>query len=422
MTGIIVQPNVPQLQFLQMRRKFRAFVAGFGSGKTVTGCMAQIDQFHEHPGVPQGYFAPTYPHIEDIFYPTVEEVAGWYGMHVKINKSKKLVKFYRGRYCYGTTICRSMDNPESIVGFKIGRALVDEIDVMKEDKATRAWRKIIARLRVKKPGLINGVDVTTTPEGFKFTYKQFVEQVMKKPEVAQFYGLVQASTYDNEANLPDDYIDSLLASYPEHLILAYLNGQFTNLTTGTVYRSFDRKHNLTTERIQDGEPLHIGMDFNVNKMAAVVHVIRKGRPYALAEITKRFDTPDMIRAIKEKFPSRSISVYPDASGNSRKTNNASETDLSLLRAAGFHVVVNPSNPAVKDRINSMNQCLERGYWINVETCPEYVEALEKQAYDDKGDPDKSGGYDHVNDGAGYCITKLYPISFNRILTTQLEGR
>jgi hypothetical protein len=32
------------------------------------------------------------------------------------------------------------------------------------------------------------------------------------------YGLVQASTFDNEKNLPDDYIPSLLASYPPELI------------------------------------------------------------------------------------------------------------------------------------------------------------------------------------------------------------
>jgi hypothetical protein len=419
---IVVEPNIPQLQFLQLRKKFRAFVGGFGTGKTAVGGMAQIGHFHEHPGVPQGYFAPTYPHIRDIFYPTIEEVAFWHGMRVKVNESNKEVHFYRGRFYYGTTICRSMEHPESIIGFKIGRACVDEIDVMKEDKATRAWRKIIARLRVVRPGLLNGIDVTTTPEGFKFTYKQFVEQVLKNPAAAQFYGLVQASTYDNAANLPDDYIASLIASYPEQLIEAYLRGRFINLTTGSVYRAFDRARNTTDERILPNEPLHIGMDFNVGKMAAVVHVLRKGRPYALFEFTKRLDTPAMIADILTAFPGRNISVYPDASGQARKTVNASESDLSLLRAAGFNVVVNPSNPAVKDRINAMNACLERGYWVNPETCPDYVEALEKQAYDEKGEPDKSGGYDHVNDAGGYCIVKLYPIQFNRIITTRIEGR
>lgn len=422
MTIVTVRPNIPQLEFLKMRKKFRAFVGGFGTGKTAVGCMAQIGHFHEHPGVPQGYFAPTYPHIRDIFFPTIEEVAQWHGMRVKINESNKEVHFYRGRWYYGTTICRSMEHPESIIGFKIGRACVDEIDVLKEAKAQHAWRKIIARLRSMTTGLVNGIDVTTTPEGFKFTYKQFVESVRNQPSVAEFYGMVQASTYDNAANLPADYIPSLVASYPAHLILAYLDGKFTNLTTGTVYRSFDRARNLTRERIQPHEPLHIGMDFNVGKMSAIVHVIRRGRPYALDEITKRFDTPDMIGVIMQKFPQRNISVYPDASGASRKTVNASESDLSKLREAGFNVVVNPSNPAVRDRINAMNQAFERGYWINDETCPTYTESLEKQTYAENGEPDKTAGYDHTNDAAGYGIVKLFPISFNRILTTPIQGR
>jgi hypothetical protein len=71
MSEVIIRPNVPQLQFLQMDRKFRAFVAGFGTGKTFVGCMAQVAHFFEHPQINQGYFAPTFPHIRDIFYPTI---------------------------------------------------------------------------------------------------------------------------------------------------------------------------------------------------------------------------------------------------------------------------------------------------------------------------------------------------------------
>ncbi|STS82048.1 Uncharacterised protein [Klebsiella pneumoniae] len=88
--------------------------------------------------------------------------------------------------------------PDTIVGFKIGNALVDELDVLKADKARQAWRKIIARMRYKVDGLRNGIDVTTTPEGFKFVYNQFVKAVRGKPELRSMYGLVQASTFDNE--------------------------------------------------------------------------------------------------------------------------------------------------------------------------------------------------------------------------------
>ena len=70
-----------------------------------------------------------------------------------------------------------MEDPGSIVGFKIGHAMVDEIDTMAMTKATDAWRKIIARMRYNVDGLQNSISITTTPEGFKFTYEQFVRKV-----------------------------------------------------------------------------------------------------------------------------------------------------------------------------------------------------------------------------------------------------
>lgn len=417
-----VRLNKPQLAFLRMRKKFRFFVAGFGTGKTWVGGTAICEHFLKHPGINQGYFAPTFPHIRDIFYPTIEEVAHAHGMSVKINESNREVHFSIGRWDYGTVICRSMEHPERIVGFKIGHAQVDELDVMKTDKARRAWRKIIARMRYDQPGVENGIDVTTTPEGFRFTYEQAVEEPRKKPEVAALYGIVQASTYDNAHNLPADYIPSLRASYPTNLIEAYLEGKFVNLTTGNVYPSYNRIVNFTNATIQAGEYLHIGMDFNVGNMAGIVHVIRAGAPLALDEFCKLLDTPAMIRAIKAKYPAHAVAVYPDASGNNRSTKGASETDLSLLRSAGFTVVVNAANPRVRDRLICMNQQFDSGrYKVNPDTCPTYTEALEKQPFDEHGEPDKTGGFDHPNDAAGYFITKQFPIVHNRIQRITITG-
>ena len=50
-----------------MQHKFKAYVAGFGSGKTWVGCGGICKGMWEHPKINQGYFAPTYPQIRDIF-------------------------------------------------------------------------------------------------------------------------------------------------------------------------------------------------------------------------------------------------------------------------------------------------------------------------------------------------------------------
>lgn len=414
--------NVPQAQFLALPHKFRAFVAGFGSGKTWVGCAGMAKHFWENPGIHTGYFAPTYPMIRDIFFPTMEEVAEDWGLKVKTNEANKEVHVYSGRQYRGTIICRSMEKPGTIVGFKIGRALVDEIDILTLAKAKQAWRKIIARLRLKYDG-INGVDIATTPEGFHFVWQQFVKAVREKPELAAMYGMVQASTYENEANLPDDYIGSLLATYPQNLIDAYLKGQFVNLVSGTIYHAYDRQKNGCKDEIKPGEPVSIGMDFNVGKMAGIVHVKRDSLPRAVDEIINAYDTGDMIRIIKERYwtqengnwkKSREIRVFPDASGGARKSVNASITDIAMLQQAGFVVSAPQANPPVKDRINSMNAMLcnakgERRYFVNADKCPTYADHLEQQVWDKNGEPDKKSGADHTNDAGGYFIHREYPL-------------
>lgn len=417
--------NVPQARFLALPQKYRAFVAGYGSGKTWVGGASQCKHFWEHPKVPAGYFAPTYPHIRDIYYPTFEEVAADWGLRCEIREANKEIHVYSGRQYRGTIICRSMEKPGNIVGFKIGQALVDELDVLDARKAALAWRKIIARMRFNGADLQNGIDVTTTPEGFRFVYQQFEKQVRAKPELAQLYGMVQASTYQNGRNLPEDYIPSLRSSYPAQLIDAYIDGKFVNLASGSVYPDFDRRKNHTPEQIRDGEPLHIGMDFNVQNMTSIVSVIRDDKPRTLAEITKVRDTPAMVAKLKERYPGRTITIYPDASGANTSSKNASESDLTILRQAGFSIRVGSSNPAVRDRVLSVNSQIcnsegARGWLINTDNCPVLTECLEQQAYDTNGDPDKSGGLDHAPDAAGYFIVNRWPVA-KRVVRVQPLG-
>jgi hypothetical protein len=423
--GNVPTLNVPQSRFLALDRKFRGFIGGYGSGKTWVGGASLCTHAWEWPRINSGYFAPTYPQIRDIFYPTIEEVAADWGLRAKVMESNKEIHLFNGRQYRSTIICRSMEHAGEIVGFKIGKALVDEIDIMKREKAALAWRKIIARLRQKAVSndvvgaLQNGVDVTTTPEGFQFVYQQFVKAVRDKPALAALYGLVHASTYDNEQNLPDDYISSLRATYPPQLIEAYIDGQFVNLASGSVYPNFDRIENHTSEQIADAEPLHIGMDFNVLNMTACVSVIRDGAPRTLGELVKVRDTPNMVRLLKERYVAierpHAITVYPDASGGNTSTKNASESDLSILRDAGFSISVDAANPAVKDRVNAVNAMIlndvgARRWLVNTDNCPTLTESLEQQPYDHNGVPDKSGGLDHPNDAIGYFIVKRWPIT------------
>lgn len=404
--------SAPQNIYLNnLNTKYRAYVGGFGSGKTFVGCLDLLIFFCQHPGTKQGYFGPSYPSIRDVFFPTFEEAAYLMGFSVVIMEGNKEVHLYRGREYYGTVICRSMDRPGSIIGFKIARALVDEIDTLPKAKANQAWVKIVARMRLVIDGVENGIGVTTTPEGFLFVYEKF----SRNPTAS--YSMVQASTYENEKYLPPDYIKTLLETYPAELVQAYIGGQFVNLLSGSVYRSFDRARNNSTETINPREPLYIGMDFNKYNMAACVFVKRDNGDHCVSEIKDGVDTPWMIDTLKEKWGDHVITIYPDSSGKNGSSKGADVSDISMLSAAKFKIKAKNQNPRVKNRINSVNKGFEnQTAWVNCDLAPETARCLEQQTYDKNGEPDKKNDLDHHPDGFGYYWSYEHPIIKPVIIT------
>lgn len=402
-----------QHNFVYSDDPYPLYVGGYGSGKTSAAIARLMRLKRMCPGQDVAYYLPTYGLVEDIAYKRFPAMFERHGLSYKLNRQS--ARFDTG---IGDIIFRTMDNPDRIVGYEVAHSICDELDTLPIEKARNVWNKVIARNRqkaftVKGNPVRNSVGVSTTPEGFRFVYERWVKN--KVPG----YTMFKAKTLDNAANLPDGYIENLQNSYSSNLLAAYLDGEFVNLTSGSVYAEFDRNLNNSHETIKEREPLHIGMDFNVSHMAAVAFVLRDGEPHAVEELTGVFDTPTMITMIKARYSGHQIMVYPDASGQSRKSNNASVSDLSLLSSAGFFVLANPVNPAVKDRVLSMNAMINcaghRRLKVNFDRCPALVEGLEKQAYDKNGEPDKTAGLDHIIDACGYFIAHKFPIA-KRIVT------
>jgi len=403
-----------QKAFATTKDPFPLFVGGFGSGKTaaaIARAMALKSHFRD---CDIAYYLPTYPLVEDIAFRRFPELCERKGWSYKLNKASSYIEFPNA----GRIVFRTMENPQRIVGYEVAHSILDELDTLPLDKARDVWNKVIARNR-QKCGIGNTVAVATTPEGFRFVYERWV----RNP--AQGYTIFRAKTMDNADNLPTGYIDNLRNSYPSNLLSAYLDGEFVNLTAGSVYAEFDRHLNYCNTTIEENEPLHIGLDFNVTKMAAVVYVLRDTQPHAVLEFTDVFDTPAMCQVIKSRLQGHAIYIYPDASGQARKSNNASESDLSILRQAGFTVLVNSRNPAVKDRILATNNLIHsqgvRRLKVNTDNCPALTESLEKQAYNSNGEPDKTSGLDHVIDAATYFLAYKYPIASQAVQRLKLIG-
>lgn len=425
----VIELSAPQHEFVSTDAIYPAFVGGFGSGKTQANISRLAAKKLIDPECNVAYYLPTYDLVKQIGYPRFIEHFENLGIPVKLNATDHILHVNKGKW--GQVIFRTLDKPANIIGYEVADSGVDELDTLPRDKADDAWTKIIGRNRQKKRGgALNTVGVATTPEGFRFCYDTW-DKVGRKTTLEKGYKLIQAPTSSNRKFLPLNYESDLRNTYPDALCTAYLEGRFVNLTSGTVYTGYDRKKNHSNERIINTDTvkdtLHIGMDFNVTKMAAAIHVIRGDTVHCVGELVDVFDTPAMIKLIKERFKDRGhpVMIYPDASGKARDSNNASETDITLLRAE-FTVCVNSKNPAVRDRILSTNVLMdrqgERRYFVNPEMAPHLVEGFEKQIYDKNGEPDKTAGIDHIIDAATYFIVYKFPIVKHLVQIAQMSHR
>jgi len=397
-----------QIQFIQSKKINNGFVAGLGAGKSFIATFKTIKMKLEYPHLTVAYYLPNYGLIRDIAFDKFPVMLAEMGIEYELNKSNKEIHIKNA----GKIIFRSMDNPETIVGYEVFYTVIDECDILNMDKMTIAYNKIKARNR-QKADIPNMIDVVGTPEGHRWFYDRYVEKFDPEHDL-----LIRAKTIDNPF-LPEGYIDELRREYPEQLIEAYLEGRFVNLTSGTVYNAFDRTFNDTTMKDDLVSDLHIGMDFNVNHMAAAICLVKDSKVYVVNELTDLFDTPAMIEALEDKYPGRKIFVYPDAAGNQRKSVKADETDIKLLRQANMTVRANASNPAIMTRVNTVSSMLcnskgDRKLFVNVSNCRIMTKTFEQLTYDEKTNlPDKSSGLDHLADAIGYLINYLFPMRYTR---------
>ena len=374
-------------------------LGGFGSGKTHAFISKAYDLASKNIGHTGILLEPTAPLLHDILIPEFTAFLEQYDIDHTLIKSPQpnlTIRFDEG---VTKILLRSLENWQRLIGVNAAFIGTDEMDTVKKDIALMAYKKLQGRLR---KGNVRQMFNTTTPEGFGAAYELFEKLKIGKT--------IRANTEDNP-HLPQDFIDDLKATYPPAMLDAYMRAKYVNLKSGTVYSYYDRVKHRSHLSPSDDTVLHIGQDFNVGGCCSRVHIIRGEE----AHLVDEFDTADtrgVIAATQSRYPDHKVIFYPDASGSNRKT-NSSDTDIALLQQAGFHVEAPRSNGAVKDRINSVNSLFFKDrYFINDARCPKSAEALEQQAYDKNGEPEKfSGGgtIDDSNDALGYFIVRRFPI-------------
>ena len=401
-----------------MTNREQMFCGGYGCGKTFAAAAKSLLLASKNPGHAGCILSPTHGMLVDTFIPTFEDML----------KAKKIKYDYRAsptpkfflHFKRGVSVvyCRSAENYRRLASLNLSWAVVDEGDLIPKPILLKMWKMAQARLRAKSP--FRQLCMTTTPEGFEGAYELFVK------EKKSFRVSYHASTRENH-HLPEDYIDNLYSSYSDKEIQGYIDGEFTNLHSGTVYHCFNRTDSHTDKvvddwtKYKDDKPvtaaaLHIGVDFNIGKTCGMVCVLSKGIVYIVDEFTFLRDTEQLIDAINARYPNHQIYIYPDSSGKSQQT-ATTMTDIALLKNAfGDRNVRYPNkNPKIMNRVKAVNAMFLNGHdnrrmFVNTETCHELTSCLEQQAFDEKtGLPDKKNNLDHPLDALGYFVHHNNPI-------------
>jgi PBSX family phage terminase large subunit len=396
-----------QREFLEdTDHRIIGFVAGFGAGKTYSLCLKTIMLALDNVGYVGLVAEPTYPLIRDVFCRSFDEVLEQFEIEYEFRVSPQ--PEYRlhlpGGVC--TILCRSMENWQRIRGQNLAFCLADEIDTSPAETAQKASEMMLARMRT---GNVNQLAVASTPEGFKWCYRTFVE------EDAEDKRLIRAKTMENPY-LPEDFVPSLERNYPPNLIQAYLNGEFVNLASCAVYPDFDRQVHYTDALATERDTIFIGIDVNVGN-SVTQHLIRKGDEFHFFNEAIYRDTQEMAvglaRLYPQHFKTGQLVLIPDAASKQRSTAAAQESDLGILKKYGHKVMVQQSNPLIQDRINAVNVLIGRNQVKVSNTNKHLIRTLEQLAYDDKSRPEKGGiGMDdlsHASDAMGYALYRLAAI-------------
>ena len=412
-----------QYDFIRCQSKIKTIVGGFGSGKTYPllreGIKHHITNRRDSDGLSAGW----------VIYPTLELARDIFVDDFKALLERKQIKYkYTSQNMafhtvYGSIKIYTLERPERMIGSNLTWVMFDEFDTGREKNAMEAYKKAIARLRGNsKACLFMG----TTPEGFKATYKIFVEQANKDKMI------FHAKTTDNP-HLPQSYIDLLYQEYDEKLIKAYINGEFVNLQSGNAYYGFDRAENVVEGlEIDKNLPVNIFFDFNVYPLSCGFGQHKSpGDIRIIGEcvLKGQSSTWDLCDELKKKLP-RDIDVviYGDASGSSKSTkNNLSDYQIIDNELRGYFSSITyrvpKSNGAIKARIDSVNAKLQKRYLKINKCCVKLIRDLEQVCYTDKGDIDSSNiELTHISDALGYYVNVEFPIvrrPLNREETTQL---
>lgn len=399
-----------------------ALVSGYGGGKTYTLAHWAVLRALQNPrGCAVLLEGPTWRHGRRVLGRNVQLALESAGVKYALNKADLTFSF-AGREIW----IASGDHPESLSGLDVACAGIDEPAIQEEE----ADRRVCTRVRDPRAS-IRQILYTGTHEGLGWFYKR-----------CQSIPVITVPSYANKS-LTVDSVEQLKARFAGDPLRyqMYVEGKAVSISGG-VYTCFSRANVATCANPKEGE-LVVGFDFNVGYMCTPVARVLGDEIHVFAEVISEQTTTEAHGAKVKEFllsnglasyttssfggsltgPSGSrVSAWIDATGGARKT-SATRTDAQTLRHLGFYVRHPSCNPPVRERIEVVQQSLNRKtLFLDEARAPVTTMALRDHAYAKGSDPPEpqkrwnSGEVplDAAADALGYVVWGVRSLTNRRV--------
>ena len=392
--------STAQAEIVASPHRFKVVVAGRRFGKTHLAIRELC--FHaKEPDREIWYVAPTYKQAKMIAFKSLRKRLLQLRWVSKINETNLSFELKNG----STISLKGADNYDSLRGIGLDFLVLDEF----ADIDPEAWYETLRPTLSDKQGSALFIG---TPKGMNWAHDLWTNSDAYPDEWASF----QYTTIDG-GNVKPEEVEAARRTLDERTFKQEYEATFETFS-GRVFYAFDRKKNIRTwtppEDIKLAD-IHIGIDFNVDPMCAVVFVKLNNVLWAIDEVKiYGSNTDELVEEVKTRYPNKKIFAYPDPAGSQRKTSAGGRTDHTILRMAGFTVIAPYGHNAIRDGVNAVNAKLcsssgEISLYIDPK-CKYVIECLEKQTYKEGTSiPDKESGFDHMNDALRYCVDALFPI-------------
>ena len=387
--------TTPQTEIFTSSARFRTVVAGRRFGKTFLSTIEILRAAIGGKNRNVWYIAPTYSSAKEIAWNMLIQTIPEEYIY-KTNETALTIKLING----SAIALKGAEKPNNLRGRALDFVGLDEFADMRPE----TWSEVIRPSLSDRQGSCIFIG---TPKGRNHFYDIWADALTGKDNWESF----QYTTIDG-GNVPPDEIEQAKNDLDIRTFNQEYCAEFVTYS-GLIYYAFSRE--LSVVNVDDnGGTLHIGMDFNIDPMSAVV-CLRHGQDLQIIDelVLYGSNTDEVVAEIKDRYPNRSIIIYPDPASRQRKTSAGGRTDLSILQNAGFSVKAKKAHPLVRDRINAVNSRLlsgdgERHLFVSPK-CKQTIKSLERQTYKEGTSIPNKDGFDHMNDALGYLVEYLFPI-------------